>query len=211
MTPRFIAIEGPDYSGKTTLTTLLHDALKSRGEKCVKLHDPGNTELGMHMRPFLKDPERKPMHVVAEVLAFNAIKHEMYSKLVLPALQDDHWVLTDRYTMSTWVYQGFTRGANMAAFSKLMQDTAPPEPDLYIVLLVNKEAAKSRADSRGGEADFFEKNERQQSAVRMAYMRPTLWTAADVLCIDTSTLTQEEALEYVLQKLDSDSSHEQPS
>ena len=67
-------------------------------------------------------------------------------------------VLSDRYMMSTFAYQG-TQGVSVDAIRKMHQKMGIKKPDLTFFLDVDYEVARDRIKSRGGDLEKFESNE----------------------------------------------------
>ena len=108
----FISLEGGEGSGKTTQVERLADALAELGVPTLKLHEPGYTELGDHIRYLIKS---KPWGGVtisptAELFLFAASRGEMVSKVLTGKIEDPRLVIiADRYADSTIAYQGYGR------------------------------------------------------------------------------------------------------
>ena len=102
---RFIAFEGPDGCGKSTQMDRLGLWLESRGDKVVKVREPGSTELGERIRTILLDASI-PMTAEGEALLFFSSRCQLLSEVIVPALERGDWVLADRFYLSTIVYQG---------------------------------------------------------------------------------------------------------
>ena len=103
MKGKFITLEGPDGSGKSTNVNVLVDCLKSRGYDVIKTREPGGTELGEKIRALLLNDEMCPK---AELLLFAAQRAEHIEKTIKPALFCGKIVISDRFYDSTYAYQG---------------------------------------------------------------------------------------------------------
>jgi dTMP kinase len=140
---RFIAVEGIDGSGKTTLCRALADWLPTSGlmppgAELVVTREPGGTPLGQEIRRLLLDPPdgAAPCHS-AELLLYIADRAQHVETVILPALEAGHWVLTDRFSGSTVAYQGFGRGWSDNRLSDLGWFAAgmlAPNPTLWLDL-----------------------------------------------------------------------------
>ena len=108
----FISLEGGEGSGKTTQVERLSDALAKLGVPTLKIHEPGYTELGDHIRYLIKS---KPWGGVtisptAELFLFAASRGELVSKVLIERAKDPRLVIiADRYADSTIAYQGYGR------------------------------------------------------------------------------------------------------
>ena len=105
---RYIALEGGDGSGKTTLSSALAARLRAHGHDVVEVREPGGTSLGEAVRELLLDS----VHVDpwAEVFLFAAQRAQLVREVVAPALSRGAWVISDRTYYSSIAYQGRARG-----------------------------------------------------------------------------------------------------
>jgi len=150
----FLSIEGIDGAGKTTQLEMLQNALRGKGFTVVRVRDPGGTELGDRLRSLLLD-RPVPIGLNAEALLFFASRAQLVGEKIRPALDAGHVVLTDRFTLSTVVYQGHAGGLDPAQLWKAASlATGGLEPDLCFVLDMDPELACKR---RSGPTDHMER------------------------------------------------------
>jgi dTMP kinase len=101
---RLLTIEGIDGVGKTTHAALVADYLREHGLLVRTFREPGGTELGERLRHLIKDgAARSPL---AELLLFAASRAELVANVLKPALQENCFIVLDRFTDSTFAYQG---------------------------------------------------------------------------------------------------------
>lgn len=105
---RYIALEGGDGSGKTTLSSALAARLRAGGEEVVEVREPGGTPLGEAVRELLLDSDH--VDPWAEVFLFAAQRAQLVREVVAPALTRGAWVISDRTYFSSIAYQGRARG-----------------------------------------------------------------------------------------------------
>lgn len=145
---QFIALEGPDGAGKTTLARLLSDALTLMGVPHTLTREPGGTRLGKRIRELLLDPEHAPTPTT-ELLMYAADRAQHVETLIKPALEQGRTVITDRYTASTVAYQHFGRGLPIGTIVELNRlATGGLQPDLTILLDIHPEEAALRTGRR---------------------------------------------------------------
>jgi dTMP kinase len=145
----FISLEGIDGSGKTTQAKLLAEAL---GENTLRLREPGGTELGEKIRTMLLDPS-VPAHPEAELLLFLAARAQLVGGVIRQSLQSYDAVICDRYSDSTYAYQGAMLGWNVEMIEGMCDAaTGGLWPDVTVLLRIDPELAVKR--SRG--KDRFE-------------------------------------------------------
>ncbi len=106
---RFIVLEGPDGSGKTTQIEMLSQYLKEKGKKCLITREPGGTDIGEQIRHVILNPENQGMSDVTEMLLYAAARAQLMKEKIIPALEAGVFVLSDRFLDSSLVYQGIAR------------------------------------------------------------------------------------------------------
>jgi len=116
---RFIAFEGGEGAGKTTQITLLEQNLYQKGIRCIITREPGGTPGGEDVRTLLKKGEKSRWDGVSEALLLYAARHDHAEKLIKPALQENFWVLCDRFSDSSFAYQGFGRNLGLERIETL--------------------------------------------------------------------------------------------
>ena len=98
---QFITFEGIDGSGKSTISKLVYDKLKSEGHDVVLTYEPTDTEIGKYVQKCIKT-KNDPF-----VTAFTFIADRMlHCKQIKQWLDEGKIVLCDRYAESTYSYQG---------------------------------------------------------------------------------------------------------
>jgi len=108
----FIAFEGPEGSGKSTQAKMLSDWLTEEGIGNLLTKEPGSTVSRecKHIRQILLDP-KFDLASRAELFLYLADRAQHVDKVISPAILDNNlWVVSDRYMFSTYAYQGFGRG-----------------------------------------------------------------------------------------------------
>ena len=94
--------------------------------------------------------------IMTETLLMFAARAQHVSQIIKPALNRGNWVVCDRFTDSTYAYQGGGRGMGVELVSDLEHAILGDfEPDLTILLDIPAEVGLSRAGKRG-DLDRFE-------------------------------------------------------
>jgi len=156
MTARFITLEGVEGAGKTTQLALLRDFLKSQGYTVRTTREPGGTPIAEAIRRLLLDRDTEAMDADTELLLVFAARTEHLAKLIRPALARGEWVLCDRFTDSTYAYQGGGRQIDEARIATLEQWVQGElRPDLSLVFDLPVQQGLLRAGKRAP-ADRFE-------------------------------------------------------
>lgn len=105
----FITLEGVDDAGKSTQAALLGEWLTSKKQIRVKItNEPGGTGVGEKLRELVLHGGR--MEGETETLLMAAARREHIVRGILPALDNGTWVVCDRFSDSTFAYQGGGRG-----------------------------------------------------------------------------------------------------
>lgn len=141
----FVALEGPDGSGKTTQAARLAAWLGSVGREVVACREPGGTALGERLRSILLDRSELTIGMRAEMLLFMSSRAQLVEEVIRPALDRGAVVVVDRFLLSTVVYQGYSGGLDVDQLWQIgLMATSGLLPDLTLVIDVSPEVAKSR-------------------------------------------------------------------
>lgn len=148
MSGRFITFEGGEGAGKSTQIKRLAKTLKSRGFDVVVTREPGGTPGAEAVRHVLLSGAAQSLGSNAEAMLFAAARIDHVDSLIRPALQAGNWVLCDRFTDSTRVYQGES-GVDPIILDAL-QSVAVGDlaPDLTLILDVPPKTGLKRALKR---------------------------------------------------------------
>ncbi|TXH64403.1 MAG: dTMP kinase, partial [Thermomonas sp.] len=104
--PRLLSIEGGEGAGKSTVLRALREALVADGFEVVSTREPGGTPLAERIRDLLLDPTHEAAAPETELLLMFAARAQHVQEVVLPALARGAWVVSDRFTDSSYAYQG---------------------------------------------------------------------------------------------------------
>ena len=106
----FITFEGPDGSGKTTISTNVYQKLLTSGLDVIYTREPGGIDIAEQIRGIILDPKNTAMDVKTEALLYAASRRQHFVEKVLPAIQAGKIVICDRFVDSSLAYQGVGRG-----------------------------------------------------------------------------------------------------
>jgi dTMP kinase len=166
---KFITFEGIDGAGKSTHIAFVSDYIKQRGVELVSSREPGGTPLGEKLREIVL---HEKMHLETEALLVFASRREHLAQVIEPALTRGAWVISDRFTDSSFAYQGGGRGMSLAKLDALEQWVHPErQPDLTLLFDVPLDVARARLDATR-ELDKFEQEKSDFfAATRTEYLR----------------------------------------
>lgn len=157
MTPgRFITVEGTEGVGKSTNLAFIQHWLEAQGHRVLVTREPGGTPLAEELRSLLLAPRDETVDPMAELLMVFAARAQHLEQVIKPALATGTWVLCDRFTDSTYAYQGGGRGFDQSVIAQL-ETLVQGElrPDLTVILDIEVEKGLARA-SRRSVPDRFE-------------------------------------------------------
>jgi dTMP kinase len=160
MTPRYIALEGPEGAGKSTVRQLLAERLRRDGHEVVEVREPGGTAAGEGIRGVLLDPDGR-VAPWTEALLFAAARAQLAAEVVAPALQRGAWVVGDRSVYSSLAYQGAARSLGVAAV-RIVNESGLGDvwPDKVVLLRIEASEGLRRQEDEdriGAEAVEFHK------------------------------------------------------
>ncbi|MDO9023930.1 dTMP kinase [Zwartia sp.] len=149
----FLTFEGVDGAGKSTHIEWTVETLRSRGLSVVSTREPGGTAIGEKLRTLLL---HEPMGLECETLLMFAARAQHLREVIQPALEAGSWVVCDRFTDTTFAYQGGGRQLGTARIAALEQWVhSDLQPDCTWLFDVPLEVARERLD-RTREKDRFE-------------------------------------------------------
>ncbi len=114
----FISFEGIDGAGKSSHVTALADVLRRGGNIVTVTREPGGTPLAERLRELVLS---QPMDGLTEALLVFAARRDHVMRAIAPALQRGETVLSDRFTDSSFAYQGGGQRLPLVVLQQLEQ------------------------------------------------------------------------------------------
>lgn len=145
----FITFEGPDGSGKTTVSKGVYNNLVAAGVDVIYTREPGGIDIAEQIRGVILDPKNTAMDEKTEALLYAASRRQHLVEKVLPALNEGKVVLCDRFVDSSLAYQGY--GRHLGIDEVLSINNFAIEgfmPDKTIFLNLSAEEGLKRIESR---------------------------------------------------------------
>lgn len=150
MRGKFITFEGGEGSGKSTQARLLADHLRQAGQSVLETREPGGSPFAERVRGLILDPATPAHGPLSEALLFMAARADHLAATIRPALAAGSWVVCDRFTDSTRVYQGAAGGLPAEVLDTLEAlVVGETRPDLTLLLDLEPAVGLERARQRG--------------------------------------------------------------
>ena len=153
---KFISFEGIDGCGKSTQAKILSDELTTYGKKVLLTREPGGSKGAEEIRNLLLTGETDRWSAETEILLFTAARRDHLERTILPALEIGSTVICDRFSYSTRVYQGVTRGDLRDVVDQLDKTMIPRQPDVTVLVDLDPKIGLARALRRSGNEARFE-------------------------------------------------------
>lgn len=153
---KFISFEGIDGCGKSTQAKILSTKLTDCGNKVLLTREPGGSEGAEEIRNLLLKGNPDRWSAETELLLFTAARRDHLERTILPALESGTTVICDRFSDSTRVYQGVTRGDLRDLVDKLDDAMIPRQPDITILIDLDPNIGLTRALERSNTEARFE-------------------------------------------------------
>jgi len=167
---KLIALEGLDFTGKSSLAPRIAERLRAAGYTVVTSREPGGTPIGERVRSILLSREEAGLLPLSELLLFMVSRAQHAREVILPSLRAGKTVITSRYRLSSLAYQGYGRGLDLGLIRTLNDAaTEGKKADLTFLIdlpvdvaLARRSAPADRIEQEGTE--FYER-------VRRGYLK----------------------------------------
>jgi dTMP kinase len=184
----FLAFEGLDGAGKSTLIRGLKAELEVQGLSVLVSREPGGTPMGRRVRELLLEVGSDHPVPRAEALLYQADRAQHVETVIRPALAEGTWVFSDRFAASSLAFQAGGRAIGEDQIRWLNEfSTGGLQPGLYVLLDLSVEESLRRLAGRPQEADRFEREDRAfHERVREAYLKLAAADPARWLVLNSS-------------------------
>jgi len=154
---RFITFEGGEGTGKSTQARRLVATLAAKGIPAIVTREPGGSPGAEEIRAMLVQGDPARWDPLTEALLFYAARSDHTERTIKPALADGKWVICDRYSDSSYAYQGAGRGLARETVRRIEAIAIDDfKPDLTFILDLPPEVGLERAGKRGNYETRFE-------------------------------------------------------
>ena len=199
---KFISFEGIDGCGKSTQAKILSTKLTDCGNKVLLTREPGGSEGAEEIRNLLLKGNPDRWSAETELLLFTAARRDHLERTILPALESGTTVICDRFSDSTRVYQGVTRGDLRDLVDKLDDAMIPPQPDITILIDLDPNIGLTRALERSNtEARFEDFGLEMQIKLREGFLSLANEFPKRIMVIDGNR-SEAEVAQTIIQLLD---------
>ncbi len=143
---KLITFEGIDGSGKSTQIGLLNEWFNSKNIKAINIREPGGSHVSESIRTILLDKKNK-IDSFSETLLFLAARSHLVEEVIVPGLNDNKFVICDRFIDSTVVYQGYGRKLGVELINQINRIAAQgilPFLTIYIDIDVQLSISRRR-------------------------------------------------------------------
>jgi dTMP kinase len=198
MKGNFLVVEGPDGSGTTTQVDRLASFLRTEGHDVYVTNEPTDGEYGKVVQKMVGGTyfdndiaEEEKARRIAEEFVKDRKQHQ---KEIRNKLQDNDFVISDRYYHSTYAYQE-THGVGFETIRNLHKDIIGDElhrPDLTLVLDIDTDVSMERIDERGQDKAIFE-NASFQEKVMARYRNLDERLEGEIEMVDSDRSIQQVA------------------
>ena len=201
----FITFEGPDGSGKTTISTYVCEQLTAMGYPVIYSREPGGIDIAEQIRNVVLDPRNTAMDPKTEALLYTASRRQHFVEKIKPALENNEIVICDRFVESSLAYQGCGRQIGIDEVYQLNQFAIEGWlPDMTLFLDVSPEVGLKRLETRAFKDRLDQETSDFHKRVYEGYQE-VLRRYRDRMCVlDASRGEQEvkeEALRIVLERI----------
>jgi len=151
---KFITIEGTDGAGKSTFVPEMKAMLEAQGYEVILTREPGGTPFAEELREIILN---KPMDSMTALLLAFASRNEHIENVIKPALEAGKYVISDRFTDSTYAYQVAGQGVPKE-YVEVLEHMVQKQlkPDMTLIFTVPVEVSRQRLSKTGKEPDNFE-------------------------------------------------------
>lgn len=145
----FVTFEGPDGSGKTTISKAVYQLLLDNNYPAIYTREPGGISISEQIRDIILNPNHNNMDAWTEALLYAAARRQHVVEKILPALNENKIVISDRFVDSSLAYQGVGRDLGIDKVMEINNFAIGDcLPDLTIYLDIDISVSLERVNQR---------------------------------------------------------------
>ncbi|MBI2084884.1 MAG: hypothetical protein HYT70_04735 [Candidatus Aenigmarchaeota archaeon] len=168
-----ISIDGPDFSGKSTVSNLIVEILRNENKKIIfkRTQLPSNSSTGFFTRILANSADQVSSNVFSLAFAADHLHH--YESVIKPLKEskDNFVVIQERSLLSTYIYQSLI-GKSDLAWMRQINKFNKNVPDLTLILRVLGNEVHKRSQLGKKEFDRFETKEHLEEELKVYYNLP---------------------------------------
>jgi dTMP kinase len=154
---RFVVLEGVEGAGKSTQAGMLGEWVGACGIPFTLAREPGGTKVGEAIRKVVQDRPELSVPPETELLLYLAARAAFVREVALPVLERGELLIADRFSLSTYAYQGYGRGLDLDEVRRMDRFASGGlAPDAYLVLDLPVEEGRARQKAAGKREDRLE-------------------------------------------------------
>ena len=154
---RFVVLEGVEGAGKSTQARMLGEWMEACGIPFTLAREPGGTEVGEAIRNVVQDRPELSIPAETELLLYLAARTAFVKDVALPVLERGELLIADRFSLSTYAYQGYGRGLDLDEVRRMDRFASGGlAPDIYLVLDLPIKEGRARQKAAGKPEDRLE-------------------------------------------------------
>ena len=186
MQGKFITLEGLDGAGKSVATEAVVSTIQEAGFEVVTTREVGGTPIGEKLRKLVLSRDSEILSN-AEVLLMFAARSQHLEQLILPNIEAGRWVVCDRFTDSTYAYQGGGRELPFDRIAQIEQWVQGEfRPDLTLLFDADIKTAQQRVRQIDSPDRFEKETDEFHNRVRNAFIRLHSLHPERIKCIDAT-------------------------
>lgn len=195
--PNFITVEGIDGVGKSTVVATIAEYLNGVKINTQIVRQNKDTVLARKVREFISCKEAYDTSSTTFALLFAASINDSIERIIDPAHLNGKVVISDRYTMSTRVYQRDSKYVDRIC--DILENQLMP--DLIFVLDAPPNIVKARISERAESTDALESaDDEKLNDRRKEFLKIARTHSKNTYTIDASG-TQESVAEQIIKIL----------
>jgi len=170
-----VCIDGPDFSGKTTIANLLIEILREINEDkrifFKRTNIPSDLITGSFTKILRNSSDRISSKAFALCYALDHLHH--YESVIKPLREseDDYVIILERSLLSTYIYQGIIGNVDLQ-WIKTINKFCETKPNLTLILKVDEEELLKRVKLEKRDFDKFESRVHIKKQIKIYYNLP---------------------------------------
>ena len=169
---KFITFEGCDFCGKSTQVKLLGEFLKNKQKKVFITREPGGSDFGEQIRDLLLS-NKYITDPLIEYLLLAAARKDHVDNVIKKKLQEDYYVISDRFYDSSLCYQGHYKNLNFKIIEEIKNITIGQfQPNITFIINISNDELKKRITMKRIGNNVYDKKELKfYKTIRDGYLK----------------------------------------